>query len=116
YLPQDNFLPNNVSIKRLIHLFLPKENRELLLENKYIQPLLGKMNQDLSGGERRIVEVLLLFHSEAEFILLDEPFNGISPLVRDYIVDCIKEMKSSKGIIITDHDYERVLNISDSIV
>lgn len=116
YLPQDNFLPNNISIKRLINLFLQKENREILLKNPYVQPLLKKVNQDLSGGERRIIEILLLINSNAEYLLLDEPFNGVSPIVRDYIVECIKEIKSSKGIIITDHDHERIINLADSIL
>lgn len=116
YLPQDNFLPNNISIKSLINLFLEKENRKIVLENEYVKPLLNKKNQDLSGGERRIIEILLIIHSNAEFILLDEPFNGVSPIVRDYIIEYIKKMKSSKGYIITDHDYENVINLADSIV
>jgi len=116
YLPQDNFLPNNISIKRLINLFLQKEKREILLKNEYVQPLLKKVNQDLSGGERRIIEILLLLHSNAEYLLLDEPFNGVSPIVRDYIVECIKDMKASKGIIITDHDHERIIHLADCIL
>lgn len=116
YLPQDNFLPNNVSIKTLINLFLQKENRKIVLDNEFVKPLLKKKNQDLSGGEKRIIEILLIVHSNAEFILLDEPFNGVSPIVRDYIIDYIRNMKSSKGYIITDHDYENVINLADSIV
>jgi ABC-type multidrug transport system ATPase subunit len=116
YLPQDNFLPDNISIKSLINLFLQKENRKIVLENEYVKPLLNKKNQDLSGGERRIIEILLIIHSNAEFILLDEPFNGVSPIVRDYIIEYIKKMKSLKGYIITDHDYENVINLADSIV
>lgn len=116
YLPQDNFLPDNISIKSLINLFLQKENRKIVLENEYVKPLLNKKNQDLSGGERRIIEILLIIHSNAEFILLDEPFNGVSPIMRDYIIEYIKKMKSSKGYIITDHDYENVINLADSIV
>ncbi len=115
YLPQDNFLPNNVKIKTLITLFLPKEIRDILFDNEHIKPLLSKQNQDLSGGEKRIVEILLVIHSNAEYILLDEPFNGVSPIFRDYIIDYIKNMKSSKGYIITDHDYENVINLADSI-
>ena len=115
-MPQDNFLPNNISIKSLINLFLQRENRKIVLENRYVNPLLNKKNQDLSGGERRIIEILLIIHSNAEFILLDEPFNGVSPIVRDYIIEYIKKMKSSKGYIITDHDYENVINLADSIV
>jgi ABC-type multidrug transport system ATPase subunit len=115
YLPQDNFLPNNISIKTLINLFLQRESRNILFENEYIKPLLNKKNQDLSGGEKRIVEILLIIHSNAEYILLDEPFNGVSPIVREYIIENIKKMKSSKGYIITDHDYENVINLADSI-
>ena len=116
YLPQDNFLPDNISIKTLINLFLQKEDRKIVLENEYVKPLLQKMNQHLSGGERRIIEILLIVHSNAEFILLDEPFNGVSPIVRDYIIEYIRKMKSSKGYIITDHDYENVINLADTIV
>ena len=115
YLPQDNFLPNDISIKALINLFLQRKSRKILFENEYIKPLLNKKNQDLSGGEKRIVEILLIIHSNAEYILLDEPFNGVSPIVRAYIIEYIKKMKSSKGYIITDHDYKNVINLADSI-
>jgi len=48
--------------------------------------------------------------------LLDEPFNGVSPIVRDYIIEYIKKRKERKGYIITDHDYENVIHLADSIV
>jgi len=116
YLPQENFLPNNIKIKSLINLFLPKGNRSELKNNYYIKPLLQKKNQELSGGEKRIVEILLIIHSNAEFILLDEPFNGVSPIIRTYIINYIKKINSSKGFIITDHDYENVINLADKIM
>lgn len=116
YLPQDNFLPNNISIKSLISLFLQKENRKIVLENPYVKPLLNKRNQDLSSGERRIIEILFIIHSSAEFVLLDEPFNGVSPIIGEYIIEYIQKMKSSKGFIVTDHAYENVINLADSIV
>jgi len=116
YLPQENFLPNGTKIKSLINLFLPKKNRHELINNDYIKPLLDKKNQELSGGEKRIIEILLIIHSNAEFILLDEPFNGVSPIIRDYIIKYIQEIKSSKGFIITDHDYENVINLADKIM
>lgn len=116
YLPQNNFLPNNISIRTIINLFLHKENRQILFENELIKPLLNQQNQDLSGGEKRIIEILLIIHSKAQYILLDEPFNGVSPIGRDYIVEYIKSKKLSKGFIITDHDYENVINLADDIV
>ena len=57
YLPQDNFLPNNIKVGTLIKLFLPKKTRDILFQNKHDLPLLNKKNQDLSGGEKRIIEL-----------------------------------------------------------
>ena len=116
YLPQDNFLPNNIKIKRLIRLFLGKKKSDLLFENVFIKPLLNKTNNVLSGGEKRIVEILLILNSEAVFILLDEPFNGVSPIVREQIISIINSMRNIKGIIITDHDYRNVIKLADKIV
>jgi len=116
YLPQENFLPDNIKMKTLINVFLPKRNRHKLIENNYIKPLLHKKNQELSGGEKRVIEILLIIHSNADFILLDEPFNGVGPIIRDYIINYIKETKSNKGYIITDHDYENVINLTDNIM
>lgn len=115
YLPQENFLPDNIKIKTLIKLFLPKASRSTVLNNDHVVPILHKKNQELSGGEKRIVEILLIMHSNAQFILLDEPFNGVSPILRDYIINYINDMRSSKGFIITDHDYENVINLADNI-
>ncbi|WP_298502813.1 ATP-binding cassette domain-containing protein [uncultured Maribacter sp.] len=115
YLPQENFLPNDVRVKSLITLFLSKENRNIVLENFYVKPLWNKKVKHLSGGEKRIIEILLVIHSQAKYLLLDEPFNGVSPLMVDYIIAYIKKMKIDKGIIITDHDYENVIKVSDTV-
>lgn len=116
YFPQKHFLPNGVNISKIINLFLEKKYREKLLLNKFIISLLNRTSQELSGGERRIVEILLLIHSNSRFILLDEPFNGVSPILKEYISECILEAKKEKDIIITDHDYENMLKLADTIL
>ncbi|CAL2082795.1 ATP-binding cassette domain-containing protein [Tenacibaculum sp. 190524A05c] len=116
YLPQENFLPNRIKIKKLIRLFLEKPQQREILKNEHIQPLLDKTNEVLSGGEKRIVEIALILYSKAQFILLDEPFNGVSPIVRNQIMDFLREMKKKKGIVLTDHDYRNVIKISDNIL
>jgi len=115
YLPQDNFLPNGIYIQTLIKIFLNTKEKETVLNNEYLKPLLKKKNQHLSTGEKRIIEILLIIHSEAKFILLDEPFNGLSPIIKNYVVSYIKANKAKKGFIITDHDYENVTALSDEI-
>ncbi|MDG1571142.1 ATP-binding cassette domain-containing protein [Robiginitalea sp. M366] len=116
YLPQENFMPNGVRIQKLIDLFLEPQHRQGILEHDYIKPLLYKKNGDLSGGERRIVEILLLLHSKADFLLLDEPFNGLSPVLRDYICEYIRQLTPQKGIIISDHDYVNIIKLSDRML
>ena len=116
YLPQYNFLPRDIKVQNIIKLFLPRKRRIQLLKNVFIKPLLKKKFNVLSGGEKRILEILLLLSSEADFILLDEPFNGVSPLVRDIIIKNINEEKTNKGFIITDHDYENIMKIADRIL
>ncbi len=116
YLPQDNFLPNNIKIRKLINYFLGKVKAEKLKQNDFIKPLLNKTNNILSGGEKRIVEILLILYSDSNFILLDEPFNGVSPIVREQIISILRTHKNQKGIIITDHDYQNVIKIADNIL
>lgn len=115
YLPQDHFLPDHITIRCLINLFLQKENKKTLLKNPFVIPILNKKSGDLSGGERRIIEVLLIIHSDAQFILLDEPFNGLSPALKEYIVEYIEKNKLSKGFIITDHDHNNVIKLADKL-
>ncbi|WP_435523260.1 ATP-binding cassette domain-containing protein [Chryseobacterium indoltheticum] len=74
YLPQHSFLPKNIKIKNLIKLFCNKENRAKISQSKLVLSFLNETPNTLSGGELRIIEVLLIIYSKAEFILLDEPF------------------------------------------
>lgn len=115
YLPQDSFLPKNIKVARLIGLFCDKEGRDQLLKNDIIKPFLPKKSNSLSGGEKRLVEVFMLLHTKAKFILLDEPFNGISPIYRNHIKMMIQEKSKTKGFIITDHDYRNILDVSNRI-
>lgn len=114
YFPQYSFLPKNIKIKNLIDLFCDKENSAKISQSKFIQPFLNETPNTLSGGELRIVEVLLIIYSRAEFILLDEPFHSLSPKTVTEIKTIIKQ-QTDKGFIISDHQYHDVLDISDDI-
>lgn len=116
YLPQDSFLPNHIKIKNIINCFCSKENAVLLMENNLVKPFLQNKIRQLSGGERRILEILLMVNSKAKYLLLDEPFNGVSPLHIEIVKDLIKKYSKDKGFIITDHDYRNVLDISSRII
>ena len=116
YLPQHNFLPENIKVGTIINTFCKNGVSKILLNKDSIKNNLDKKNNQLSGGERRIIEIYLILYSEANFILLDEPFNGVAPIYKEDIKQAIKEESVNKGIIITDHDYRNVLDISTRLI
>ena len=70
---------------------------------------------ELSGGQRRIIEIYLILKKTSEIIFLDEPFSNISPLYIEKIKSLLEIEKKQKVIILTDHNYEVVIDISDEI-
>ena len=68
----------------------------------------------LSGGERRRVELARALASSPSFLLLDEPFTGIDPIVRAEIQDIVRNLRDEGlGILITDHNVRETLEITD---
>lgn len=116
YLPQrSSFLPKECKIRELISLFCTKENEEKLYSLKMIIPFLDETVRNLSGGEKKMVETLIITYSDSDFILLDEPFSGVSPKSVDELEIIIKSQTPYKGIVITDHNYITILNMADDI-
>ncbi|MGC5744138.1 ATP-binding cassette domain-containing protein [Chryseobacterium sp. NFX27] len=114
YLPQrSSFLPKECKIRKLIPLFCTRENTEKLYDLKMIQPFLNKTSRNLSGGEKKIVETLIITYSDSEFVILDEPFSGVFPKAVDEMEIIIKSQTPNKGIIISDHNYMSILNMAD---
>lgn len=116
YLVQDNFLPTHISIEKIIDLFCDPENAAILHEIEQIKPFLLLKSNELSGGERRLIEIFLILYGKSKYILLDEPFNGLAPLHIEIIKEQIKQVAKEKGIIISDHDYINVLDLSTSLL
>ena len=114
YLPQFNFIPKSLSVKRVFNDyqldFSRFETDFLDLGVKY-----NSVIKKLSGGQVRIIELYIILRSNTKFVLLDEPFTHIMPLHIEQIKKIINEEKMNKGIILTDHLYQHLLNMSDSL-
>ncbi|WP_316803629.1 ATP-binding cassette domain-containing protein [Pedobacter nototheniae] len=115
YLPQDNFIPGHLRISKAINLFCNRY-KDQLLKIEAISNFFNSKLYELSGGQRRLMECLLIIYSDADFILLDEPFSQLSPLLVEEIQKHLLIIKGKKGIIVTDHYYRSILNIADRIV
>lgn len=117
YLPQQRFLPTHKTVQQMINFMLQKdEQRSAVAEDEMIARVVSQKIADLSVGEQRYLELLLLIHQDATFYLLDEPFSGVSPYLKERIQQLIARYRGAKGFIISDHHYQSVLDICTKIV
>lgn len=92
-----------------------KVRLEKLLTELDIAHLAKQKAALLSGGERRRLEITRALVTEPRFILLDEPFAGIDPLVLNDIQQIIRQLKDrGLGIIISDHNVRETLSVCDT--
>ena len=85
-----------------------------LLKEFRIEHVRERKGTELSGGERRRVEIARCLALEPEFILLDEPFAGVDPLAVADIQEIIQYLRQrGMGILITDHNVRETLQIVD---
>jgi lipopolysaccharide export system ATP-binding protein len=115
YLSQDNFLPKNISVKQVIEIYSADLDQKEFIDDEILLKVLDTKIRNLSGGESRYLEVKLLLTLDSLFVLLDEPFNGISPLHIDKVKNMILDKSVEKGIILTDHDYRNVLDVANKL-
>ena len=114
YLPQDSFIPGNMSLASAAKLYLRTDDKaQLFLDDPALYLLQNNKVSQLSGGELRYAEIKLLLSIDVKFVLLDEPFNGISPLNIELVKEMIRKSAQHKGIILTDHDYRNVLDVAN---
>lgn len=112
YLPDDAFIPKNLKVKQIFKLYnIHEEELDDIVLRFY-----DRRNSELSSGERRYIEIYLILLKKAYFVLLDEPFKFLSPLMIERIEKLILSQSKKKGIIIIDHQYRNVLNIANRIL
>ncbi len=91
-----------------------KRRLESLLQELNISHLARHKAYTLSGGERRRLEITRALVTNPSFILLDEPFSGIDPIVVNEAQEIIRELKAKGlGILLTDHNVRETLSITD---
>lgn len=124
YLPQEASIFRDLSVEDNLYvaseLVYGKENEEGL---KRVEDLLEKFNIEnirkrkginLSGGERRRVEIARALVPNPKFLFLDEPFAGVDPVNVNDIKSLVKLLKDDNiGVLITDHNVKETLDICD---
>lgn len=107
---------NIMSVLETVPMSWAKRRKRLeeLLEELNIAHLRKSKAFTLSGGEKRRLEITRALVKNPSFILLDEPFSGIDPIVVHEAQQMIKELKNKGiGVLITDHNVRETLSIVD---
>lgn len=123
YLPQEPSVFRKLSVEDNIRAVLEMgplskadqaEKLESLISEFNLHKVRKSNGDTLSGGERRRTEIARALASDPKFILLDEPFAGIDPIAVEDIQYIVAKLKTKNiGILITDHNVQETLSITD---
>ena len=91
-----------------------KERLESLISEFRLETVRKNLGDQLSGGERRRTEIARCLAIDPKFIMLDEPFAGVDPIAVEDIQYIVWKLKQKNiGVLITDHNVEETLCITD---
>lgn len=123
YLAQETSVFRKLTVKDNIMAVLETLPLSRSERNNRLKELLAELNiahladskaYTLSGGERRRLEITRALVTRPSFILLDEPFSGIDPIVVSEAQAIIRELKAKGlGVLLTDHNVRETLSITD---
>jgi lipopolysaccharide export system ATP-binding protein len=124
YLPQENSIFRKLSVSDNMRLILEMQGIKRAEQDRRSKALLEQFGLDhlesviavqLSGGERRRLELARCLATEPEFILLDEPFTGVDPISIADIQGLIRRVRDqwNLGVLLTDHNPRATLKICD---
>ena len=123
YLPQDESIFRKLTVENNLRLVLEMSNFtkeeqknkiDRLLSDLSIEHIRKSNGGNLSGGERRRVEIARTLAMDPDFILLDEPFAGVDPIAVEDIQSIVSSLKQKNiGVLITDHNVRETLSITD---
>ncbi len=124
YLPQEASVFRKLSVRDNLKAVAElrrdlnrRSRRQLvdrLLDEFRLNDVHDAMGEQLSGGERRRVEIARALATEPTFMLLDEPFSGVDPISVAAIKEEIRDLAQRRiGVLITDHNVRETLDICD---
>ena len=123
YLAQEDSVLRKITVENNIRSILEmtsmtqeeqRDKLESLIAEFSLQKVRNNLGDQLSGGERRRTEIARCLAINPKFIMLDEPLAGVDPVAVEDIQEVVYKLKSKNiGILITDHNAQETLRITD---
>jgi len=114
YLPQHQLLPEGLKAYKAFNYF--NVDWQLFISTfPSFEKYRNNSVEELSSGELRVIETYLILNSNKKIILLDEPFSFIAPVYVEKMIALIEIKKQDTVIVITDHFYKEIMEISDTV-
>lgn len=114
YVPQHPFLPESAKVRDIIPMYFSEAAQQ---DKIFYDPTIAAFDhnriRELSQGQRKYFETILVGNLDHPILMLDEPFSMLEPLQIEALKKFLLQKKKEKGILITDHYYSEVLDISD---
>ena len=126
YLPQESSIFRGLSVEKNILSVLEiternSDTRDAMLEELLAEFSIGHLRNtpsvNLSGGERRRLEIARALAARPSFLLLDEPLAGVNPKLSEQLLEIIFNLnKNGINILMVEHNIDAVMKISERVV
>ncbi len=121
YVPEDRRIFSTLTVEENLEVaFRPKKNGETLWTPEKVfdvfsllKPLRNKKGGKLSGGEQQLLAIARALVSNPGLILLDEPCEGLAPVIVEFLGEIIKELKKDMTILLAEQNACFALNLAD---
>jgi branched-chain amino acid transport system ATP-binding protein len=121
FCPDDRGLFSMLSCQEHLRLAAPKFSKEAIEVGYSLFPRLKERAHvqatKLSGGEQQMLAIARLFVSDADLLLIDEPTEGIAPMIVADILKALKELKKrGKTLLVADQNFDFLSELSDDLL
>lgn len=115
YLPEQPYIPGDLTIAQALDYYRLDQPARHWVLSEVAEDSQLKL-KSLSLGKRKYLETIVLLSTDVPFLIMDEPFNGLAPIMVEQLSEYIRNASNKKGIIMTDHLYRPVIELADRLL